>query len=1507
MITRSTPKPVLQPNPIARVEPAPRAKSVHAEGFDLERYETALGTPTTDLESTVAEMVNLVLQSVPCDSKPIRLLLIGIGAGRIEVPFLHCLEGRLDGRAVHADLIDYSRDSFEAAANTIRVKWNIADETAQCDWKEFQQANSTYRLTLADFETWQPQNGPYDVVIAFFVINFFTDWAKGLVKILSLLKQGGVLLFAEDAGDIRFLDNVLTPDAAGQHATDSRHFLEFWKTYYSLRERHGFEWNPLISPGNMKGLTDILSALANLGYLEIVPLNRSHWAWHSQTLTWNDWISLIEGPKEERNTQEVFHCLSCIPTQLRKRLANQLCQFVATKLSSELTFRPMIEAGHRIFAFKAKASLDEQDTRRRVAYVIDAECERLIARRIGQRHPFRLNPAQTSTGFEGFVRRLLSVNELLPNRGAVTISPVNWLLERIGDPDKGTWNDNVPVLFPEPSTIGSTNESRRRHEITYALYWCVYRAAEKCAYANIVPVSGVILRRLRIKLSLEFRVSNSNDANAEIDFGTDGIPCRVCLLLPADVVQQLRTSGAKLSTDVLGQRDIINKLTSLHDRIVRDASRDIEFPKLPLHDLNLLVSQIARDILWNDEAIRDKVANFLKLVLTKIGPLAEALQAKLDGTDVLPRGDTDATALVCQSLAAAAYINTLIGAGDKDTEWRSVLFLPARSYTHQKSNKDGGSGEGYQDDWEVALLGLICYLRADPGVNDKDLDRFVRQHESRLIGKINEFGLEEAVQQASGLVRKEAMNSAIAAILGRVNAHDLGHVLSHATLKDLTPEPRNAYFTWLTRYLRTRMVFAAESANAMPTAATGYPLISGLLRDFCYIKTPSELKDILSAPSTSPVCKHLAQSEDVTDICFKVGRHTSDGVVWWSNQTAATDVTILDVAISLPYGLVGAHAFYCIVENVIRNGAKYASCRSGEKKLTVHLLLEEQQSPLAYRVTIWDDHSAFTEERFQQICRFFPPFARPDSERNSFYRTVLEGLDKANEMPWRLVGPDGTLGVGGFGIKEMRITAAWLRHERAADVLWQEDEGYDWDDAALRWERAEDPANWEHETPVLRPIVVSADGQERKDSPTDGEAFMGYQFCLLKAIPVAIYQPGSDHNSNDVFVTASSVPDLIKKSARSDIAVVASQDSALTDLRDPVVRNSLPFVLYVEDGENINRDSFAPSTIIPKTDLGLVVNRRDWQPVVSARLRWLRETLPSCTFGCALSLILQFEKREPYDSAAKAWICAALKLQAELDKVFLPPNSIRLLVCRDQEDAKCQINSVRETTLLIFDDHDRFKTGVLDADKGKLWERVGFYQNCNANDPAVLTLRNPPASLFDCCMSWIDFLQAALMRTAIVDERVSEAYTRASDDYRSNWEKAGLLRPESPGGGDGHLTGLISFVRGQADHGDGGIAFRDWLKRERVSLLLMHQGVLDKVCGGDAKKVAEWLAPVEESGVLVVLESDRGKELLPRLPHSARFLPFSSVQPWLFGSPSRPNKLHLIKSLLSARTSRRDY
>lgn len=108
-----------------------------------------------------------------------------------------------------------------------------------------------------------------------------------------------------------------------------------------------------------------------------------------------------------------------------------------------------------------------------------------------------------------------------------------------------------------------------------------------------------------------------------------------------------------------------------------------------------------------------------------------------------------------------------------------------------------------------------------------------------------------------------------------------------------------------------------------------------------------------------------------------------------------------DIQVDLPGGQTGRQAFFSMLENIIRNAAKHGLKQTNNnKKLTITISLEDsKEHPDLYKCTIVDS-----------------------------FKSIPETANKINEIIRNgYIKPNGEMDENGKGIKEILISATWLR------------------------------------------------------------------------------------------------------------------------------------------------------------------------------------------------------------------------------------------------------------------------------------------------------------------------------------------------------------------------------------------------------------------------------------------------------------------------------------------------
>ena len=133
----------------------------------------------------------------------------------------------------------------------------------------------------------------------------------------------------------------------------------------------------------------------------------------------------------------------------------------------------------------------------------------------------------------------------------------------------------------------------------------------------------------------------------------------------------------------------------------------------------------------------------------------------------------------------------------------------------------------------------------------------------------------------------------------------------------------------------------------------------------------------------------IAQSEDVKAIKIKERKASFQGLI------------------TVPFGEIGKHAFFSILENIIRNSAKHGHDKIKDGKLSLY-----------YKATKNNDNGMIDLEIYDELGTW-------EKAEETMHLSETDKEQSATESP--LIDDDGSLVHAYMGIKEMKISAAFLR------------------------------------------------------------------------------------------------------------------------------------------------------------------------------------------------------------------------------------------------------------------------------------------------------------------------------------------------------------------------------------------------------------------------------------------------------------------------------------------------
>lgn len=299
-------------------------------------------------------------------------------------------------------------------------------------------------------------------------------------------------------------------------------------------------------------------------------------------------------------------------------------------------------------------------------------------------------------------------------------------------------------------------------------------------------------------------------------------------------------------------------------------------------------------------------------------------------------------------------------------------------------------------------------------------------------------------------IKKHALKSAKAAIMARNMSHNIGsHILSYlkARLNSITSimeknvienfiEKVDAGQIKLHRLFREELIeiarleeevelpfliglgrfvnYLQERQDFIATIATDYiPYFSSInFKDFVFDELNYDYKierhsndktqEQLNQYKTHNILlDNIARSEEFTRSDISLNFRAFDGI----NDPNGDLNTLRKLVVDLPGGIIGRQALFSIFENLIRNAAKHGG-KKADRKLILTIDADMNYSDELIEFTITDNNGNASND----TIRFLKSALQED-----------------------LIDDDGKLLETNKGIKEMRISAAWLRNQNIGD------------------------------------------------------------------------------------------------------------------------------------------------------------------------------------------------------------------------------------------------------------------------------------------------------------------------------------------------------------------------------------------------------------------------------------------------------------------------------------------
>lgn len=712
------------------------------------------------------------------------------------------------------------------------------------------------------------------------------------------------------------------------------------------------------------------------------------------------------------------------------------------------------------------------------------------------------------------------------------------------------------------------------------------------------------------------------------------------------------------------------------------------------------------------------------------------------------------------------------------------------------------------------------------------------------------------------IIRRHALRSAIAAIMARNMSHNIGsHVLASS---DLVNVANNQEIQTLHSYIQQRMDFISQVVTYVPSWGEPLYFFQDLLRGFLtqHLLLGHLVKD--QRYDEEKISFYIHHSVETSHFPL-VGENEKS---WWDASKVSEDFLI-----AIPGGTIGSHAFYDILENTMRNSAKYG-CSKQQSNMDVHIQLDEREN--FYIVTIWDNLSP--------------------AEKNENGTKIDLVRSMNGKLKERLIDEGGQIVAESRGIHEMKECARILTVPYEEELHYQERDKQG------------------------QPLHIKAMPQEQ-----DGQKYLAYQFYLQKPRLIGIWGRKVQHDmAKKLGIFSFENLEKLKRNPHQFTLFFTDNDHSLTDLLEFIGKNHhlLPYrLLVITNNQNMDLNRFGvPRQRVYFCNLGEVQlpddnEQKEWEDfIIQIYELWLKK-FKSLPKEEKWQLVVSFE-RDERDSVFDRWQKLLQHHKSQVVDVHLYRcwnSRYKWISCSggtEQDEAYIPTGS-----LLAYDNHDRLRS-AFEQHKRNI-NFYSYHSSGQENIKMFQTIESPPCLRFEFHYFILGLLEALLTNIVVVDERVAEAILQPENGSFVDLPLMLKLIPmryypifsiwkDSKREYISDFVGENNIV--QATKKEGlylskpvyNFANKNGIveSRNEADLIVVHQGVVDRL-----KNLGIWeegsaypqLDALYQIAPVVVITSGRGRTLR-HVPNTVPFIEFSIIRENTYPSQS---KYHLIRVLLS--------
>ncbi len=830
--------------------------------------------------------------------------------------------------------------------------------------------------------------------------------------------------------------------------------------------------------------------------------------------------------------------------------------------------------------------------------------------------------------------------------------------------------------------------------------------------------------------------------------------------------------------------------------------------------------------------------------------------------------------------AAQKFVNYLFWLIAQNDDWNYYYYIPG--VVHK--------GNLYQTIGGIAI--------AMPEELPSDVYIFIFEVSSRL--------LEKWTLSYSELFREIAsLRSAVAAIMARNMSHNIGsHVLANvSTTSDILNQKdiKN-----LEKFIQQRMDFIAQISTEFPQWSYPCWFYKQLMYNFY---------------SQRYLLEYISSSEGLKPYDYNINNQTKKLKINYKLNGENTK----DVLVSIPGGMIGHHAFYIILEDIIRNSAKHnwAVLEDDKKKnenLEITIQIEDKPENDYVVVTIWDNISDIQVGINEDLPNNFQNIKPQEFQNLPLHQKMNTYLTRG------IIDETGKLRKENWGLAEMKISAGYLQKKSTEEIGGEGKEVLD----------------------IIKAVAI-------KDNNNSNKYHLGYTFKMLKPKEVLIITNDNvdDDKKNELKKFSIYVEKQIPQMRDYEFCVIADEGNDLVKRiieisngrNNDILRQvtdeieKYPYRLFICLSNSSNQIKL-PSPLkerivfISKKELeSIFQNNKNNIEKFKTYLyyEWIKHLAGLRGQQTGVTLLVKLTGK---DTSSETLPSGIEKLNDDVKELLgLTPNYVPYTLPKDLR-LDSQVSTSNEPyTNNIFTDPNNFVT-IENPPESSVKIRPGD----NNNNNKIIYARHKSLDRFPPTCLYFESLTGAAQHLLVISQLPQDEYYKNKLIYQlvenglinigicdERFAQSTIFSTQIEGVAynryliasgiyiigkffnyqiDNIQQDYVVFIENDNNEIKIGLASRQQNGEYKIinqqqneininlQFLIIHQGILDKL-GKDKKGIEDLLNQIKSKIPFVVVTSGRGRP--ENVPDNVKFLPFANLEATLL---CKPHSKFLLTQLL---------